>query len=79
MENSATSLAPDSAIAALEDGRHTLDLLLGRRSVSALQDRAPTGHDLDLILDLGLRAPDHGRLRPWRFVLIRGDAAARRC
>ena len=24
-----------------------------------------------------VRAPDHGRLRPWRFVLVRGDARAR--
>ena len=45
-----------------------------RRSVGALQDPAPDGRDLELILDLGLRAPDHGRLRPWRFVLIRGEA-----
>ncbi len=35
---------------------------------------APTDRELELILDMGLRAPDHGRLRPWRFVLIRGDA-----
>ena len=57
-----------------EDRRHALDLLLTRRSVNALEDPAPSGRDLELILDLGLRAPDHGRLRPWRFVLIRGDA-----
>ncbi len=29
---------------------------------------------MDLIFDAALRAPDHGRLRPWRFVCIRGDA-----
>ncbi|MSP75911.1 MAG: nitroreductase [Rhodospirillaceae bacterium] len=53
---------------------HPLDPLLSRQSVGALEDPAPEGADLDLILDAGLRAPDHGRLRPWRFVLIRGDA-----
>lgn len=53
---------------------HPLDPLLSRQSSSALEDPAPQGADLDLILDAGLRAPDHGRLRPWRFVLIRGDA-----
>ncbi len=52
----------------------TLDLLLSRRSVGALADPAPQGTELDLILEAGLRVPDHGRLRPWRFVLIRGEA-----
>ena len=56
------------------DRKHMLDLLLDRRSVSALEDPAPTDEELDLILDVALRAPDHGRLRPWRFVLIRGAA-----
>lgn len=51
-----------------------LDQLLSRRSVGPLQEPAPDGADLDLILDAGLRAPDHGRLRPWRFVVIRDEA-----
>jgi nitroreductase len=53
---------------------HPLASLLSRQSTGALEDPAPQGADLDLILDAGLRAPDHGRLRPWGFVLIRGDA-----
>ena len=52
----------------------TLDLLLSRRSTGALAEPAPSGTELDLILEAGLRVPDHGRLRPWRFVLIRGEA-----
>lgn len=52
----------------------TLDHLLARRSAGLLQDPAPQGAALDLILRAGLRAPDHGRLRPWRFVTIRGEA-----
>jgi len=51
-----------------------LHFLLNRQSSGALVEPAPSGADLDLIFDAGLRAPDHGRLRPWRFVLIRGDA-----
>jgi len=58
---------PDSRLVAL-------DHLLTRRSVGLLQDPAPQGTDLDQILEAGLRAPDHGRLRPWRFVTIRGEA-----
>src|SRR3954470_21054651 len=52
----------------------TLDTLLTRTSISELAEPAPDGSELDLILQAGLRAPDHGKLRPWRFVLIRGAA-----
>jgi nitroreductase len=68
---------PDTAPAFPESRdvqRLTLDQLLARRSVGPLQEPAPEGADLDLILDAGLRAPDHGKLRPWRFVVIRGEA-----
>jgi nitroreductase len=60
--------------AADREGRmRALELLLSRQSVGVLEEPAPEGAELDLILDAGLRAPDHGRLTPWRFVLIRGD------
>jgi len=51
-----------------------LDSLLSRTSTSQLIDPAPEGETLNQILQAGLRAPDHGRLRPWRFILIRGTA-----
>jgi nitroreductase len=54
----------------------TLDTLLSRASASALREPAPVGHELEQVLQAGLRAPDHGRLRPWHFVLIRGAARA---
>lgn len=53
-----------------------LDRLLDRASISALQEPAPDGAVLDRILETALRAPDHGRLAPWRFALIRGEARA---
>lgn len=54
-----------------------LDALLSRTSVAALVEPAPCGDTLELILQAGLRAPDHGRLAPWRYVLVRGDARRR--
>lgn len=51
-----------------------LDVMLSRQSMGVLREPAPTQQELDLILDVALRAPDHGRMRPWRFVLIRGEA-----
>ncbi len=48
--------------------------LLGRASVGQLREPAPEGLALDTILQAAMRAPDHGKLRPYRYVLIRGAA-----
>jgi nitroreductase len=54
-----------------------IDLLLTRRSARALAEPGPDAGALELILASAARAPDHGRLRPWRFIVIRGAARAR--
>lgn len=54
--------------------RIALDTLLSRQSHWPLTGPGPDDAALALIFDAALRAPDHGRLRPWRFVLIRGEA-----
>jgi nitroreductase len=54
-----------------------VELIEGIQSrVSALKLAAPgpTREHLDTILRAGIRAPDHGRLKPWRFVVLDGDA-----
>jgi nitroreductase len=33
----------------------------------------PTRDHIDIVLQAAVRAPDHGRLRPWRFMLIEGE------
>jgi nitroreductase len=50
-----------------------------RRSVPPLQlrDPGPSPEQIHAAIDAALSAPDHGMLRPWRFVLIRGEARAR--
>lgn len=55
---------------------NTIDTLLERRSAKTLTDPAPDDGALDLLLACAARAPDHGRLRPWRFIVIRGAARA---
>ena len=57
----------------------TLDLLLSRRSVVArkIVEPGPDDDQLELILRAGLRVPDHGKLAPWRFVVIKGAARGR--
>ena len=56
-----------------------LESLLTRCSVPAkmLREPAPDGAELEQILETAMRAPDHASLRPWRFLIIRGDARQR--
>lgn len=55
----------------------TLDLLLKRRSVKALDGPGPTPEELDRILTIAARVPDHKQLVPWRFIVFEGDARRR--
>ncbi|WPC73252.1 NAD(P)H nitroreductase [Vibrio porteresiae] len=50
-----------------------LELLLNRRSMAKLEAPAPEGKALENIIRAGLRAPDHGNLTPWRFVIAQGS------
>jgi nitroreductase len=54
-----------------------IELLVTRRSATALTEPAPDEGALQLIFASAVRAPDHGRLRPWRFVVVRGEGRAR--
>jgi len=51
-----------------------LEAIRTRRSYGRLDGPAPSGSDLDRILEAGAAAPDHGTLRPFRFTLLRDDA-----
>jgi nitroreductase len=55
----------------------TIEALTSRSSAKAYGDMAPNRDHLDVILQAAVRAPDHGRLRPWRFMLIEGEKRAR--
>lgn len=52
---------------------NALDLLLNRSSMPRLQAPAPTAEQLETMFRCALRAPDHGQLRPWRFLVIEGE------
>lgn len=51
-----------------------LAMLHTRRSRPALTAPAPDRSELRALLSAASSAPDHGRLRPWRFVVIDGAA-----
>jgi nitroreductase len=55
-----------------------LAFLARRRSASALSLRAPgpSAEELNDLLALAARVPDHGKLAPWRFIVLAGEAKA---
>jgi len=54
-----------------------IEMLLNRQSTPLLCHPAPKGDDLDAILSAGMRAPDHGALKPWHFTVISGQGLQR--
>ena len=56
-----------------------IDLLKTRRSVKPIEmtGPGPSADELETILTLGARVPDHGKLVPWRFIVFEGDARAK--
>ena len=51
-----------------------LDALLNRVSAPRLLDPAPTAEQREVLFAAALRAPDHGQLRPYRFLTVEGEA-----
>lgn len=49
-----------------------LEGIQSRASAAKLGEPAPTCEQVRIILEAGLRAPDHGRLKPWRFLVLEG-------
>ena len=49
------------------------DALVTRASAKTYGDTAPSPEHLAQVLQAAVRAPDHGRLRPWRFMVIEGE------
>ena len=46
--------------------------LQSRTSAARLAEPGPGLEDLDRLLQAAVRAPDHGRLRPWRLIVLEG-------
>jgi nitroreductase len=54
------------------------DLLLSRRSVPPLllKEPGPSAEQVTTLLTAASRVPDHGKLAPWRFILVEGEHRA---
>ncbi len=55
-----------------------LDRLFHRRSAPAptLIAPGPSSDEIDLLIEIGLRVPDHGKIGPWRIVRFTPEAKA---
>ncbi|MEO0982851.1 MAG: nitroreductase [Pseudomonadota bacterium] len=69
---------PTSQLAAARPSAAARRLLALRRSAGkqTLRDPGPTPSEVDELLRVAMRAPDHRRLEPWRFIVIEGEARA---
>ena len=50
-----------------------IEVLFARRSTGRLEPPAPSGEQLRTILRAAAAAPDHERLRPFRFTVLEGE------
>ena len=58
---------------------YAIDLLTTRRSIKPIEmsGPGPSAAELEKILTVGARVPDHGKIVPWRFIVFEGDARTR--
>lgn len=62
----------------IEAAPEVLAFLARRRSAPAMTLAAPAPSETEVaqLIALAARAPDHGKLAPWRFVVLAGEAKA---
>ena len=56
---------------------NVIEFLQQRQSTPMLTGPAPSVDDLNKILAAGMRAPDHGGIKPWHFTVITGTGLQR--
>jgi len=68
--------APGERLASSHANADTLTLLARRRSTTAvaLAEPGPSPDQVEQLIGIAGRVPDHGKLAPWRFVVFEGEA-----
>ncbi len=68
--------ATPAAAPVIPPSREMVERLAARRSLPlrALGGPGPSPDELETLLTLALRTPDHGRLAPWRLIVVDGEA-----
>lgn len=62
----------------MSKNQQMIDYLKTRRSVTLpfLSEPGPNDQELQTLLEIATRVPDHGKLAPWRLVVIAGEQRA---
>ncbi len=70
---------PGDSLTVSGPSAETLTLLAQRRSTLAkdMGEPGPDAKQLETLLKIGARTPDHGKLFPWRFIVFQGEARAK--
>jgi nitroreductase len=68
--------APGERLAPSHPNADTLALLTRRRSTTAiaLGEPGPSPDEVEQLIGIASRVPDHGKLAPWRFIVFEGEA-----
>lgn len=71
--------AENDLVAAIHKSPETLALMARRRStkIAEFAEPGPDAAQIDALIRLAARVPDHGKIGPWRFVIISGEARQR--
>ena len=67
VENIATNSTPLTS-------EEMIGWIKSRRSMGNLDEPAPTRAQIEIAIECAATAPDHKKLRPWRFIVTEGDA-----
>lgn len=69
----------NQSLPACRPSRETLELLATRRSTlaRAMTGPGPSPDQIETLITLAARVPDHGKLFPWRFIVFEGEARSR--
>jgi nitroreductase len=51
-----------------------IEAILTRRSVPKVSDTAPEASEIQRLLDVAIRAPNHHLTEPWRFIVMKGES-----
>jgi nitroreductase len=72
-------LAENEPAEATHESREALALMARRRSTKVVHftTPGPAAEEIDALITLAARVPDHGKLGPWRFVVIEAEGRAR--
>ncbi len=54
-----------------------IEFLNNRHSSGKLSEPGPSQSQLEQLLQIGVRAPDHGGLQPWQFIVMTGAGRAK--